>query len=169
MENYVFRKATMDDLEAVLFIIDKAKERMKSHMSGQWQDGSPSKETFIRDIKEEHLYVLTTFDKVIGVLALLDHEGAYDTLLSGEWLHNIPYKVIHRFAVHEAYLGMGVASFMLKSAELLAKSEGVQQIRIDTHERNIPMVKLLIKNGYVQCGSTLIEGTKLRIVFEKVI
>jgi GNAT superfamily N-acetyltransferase len=169
MENYVFRKATIDDLEAVLFVINKAKERMKSHMSGQWQDGSPSKETFVNDINEEHLYVLTTFDKVICVLALLDHESAYDTLLSGEWLHNLPYKVIHRFAVHEDYLGKGVASFMLKSAELQAKSEGIRQVRIDTHERNVPMVKLLLKNGYVQCGSTLIEGTKLRIVFEKVI
>lgn len=166
-DSYQFRKARDEDLEAILLIIEDARKRMKAHQSGQWQDGSPSRAVIEKDIKDGNFYVAVMLDKPIAVMAVLDYEEAYESLLSGEWAHQGRYKVIHRFAVASDYLSRGVATFMLKMCEALALAEGVHLIRIDTHEKNIPMVKLLKKNGYQKRGSTLIEKTKPRIVFEK--
>lgn len=162
-----FALATPDDLPQILHVIDDGRAALKLQNSGQWQDGTPSEQTIRSDIEARHFYVAKFDHQVIGVFALLNHEIAYDHLLTGTWDYKVPYRVIHRFAVLRPYTNQGVASMMLEASEQLAKSDGVYLIRIDTHELNIPMTKLLLKNGYQIKGTTLIEGTKLRTVFEK--
>lgn len=162
-----FTLATLTDLPEILLVIDDGRAALKLQNSGQWQDGTPSEQTIRNDIEAHHFYVAKLDNQVIGVLALLDHDVAYDHLLTGTWDDKVPYKVIHRFAVLRPYTNQGVASMMLKAAEQLAKMDGVDLIRIDTHEKNLPMTKLLLKNRYQIKGTTLIEGTKLRTVFEK--
>lgn len=159
--------ATLVDLPQILHVIDDGRAALKLQNSGQWKDGTPSEQTIRSDIESQHFYVDKIDNQVIGVLALLDHEVAYDRLLTGTWDYDVPYKVIHRFAVLRPFTRQGVASRMLLACEQLAKIDGVFLIRIDTHEKNIPMTKLLLKNGYKIKGTTLIEGTKLRTVFEK--
>lgn len=169
MNTMNFRLATLDDLTDILFIIEQARERMKHHHSGQWQDGTPSKETIMRDIDGHHFFVATRNNLIVGVTAVLDYEEAYQNLIVGQWTYEGPYKVIHRFAVHKDYLHQGVASFMLESIEHMAINEGVKLIRIDTHEKNIEMLNFLRKQGFINCGTTYIEKTKIRLVFEKLI
>ncbi len=169
MENYELRLAFLNDLPAIMAIIDDARKRMKSHESGQWQDGTPRQKTFINDIENNYLYVATSNNEIIGVMAVLDYEKGYEKLLTGMWSNNDPYLVLHRFAVKDDYLRKGVASFMLNAAENIAKTRHIRQIRIDTHEKNLEMISLLVKNQYIKKGSTLIEDTKLRVVFEKII
>lgn len=169
MENYELRRAFLNDLPAIMVIIDDAGRRMKSHESGQWQDRTPRQETFINDIENNYLYVAASNNLIVGVMAVLDYEKGYEKLLTGQWSNNDPYLVLHRFAVKNDYLRKGVASFMLKEAENLTKTRHIWQIRIDTHEKNLEMISLLVKNQYIKKGSTLIEDTKLRIVFEKII
>ena len=42
-------------------------------------------------------------------------------------------------------------------------------LRIDTHRDNIPMQKLLEKNGFVQCGIIHLSNGDERIAYEKVV
>jgi RimJ/RimL family protein N-acetyltransferase len=57
----------------------------------------------------------------------------------------------------------GIASFCL---DWCLKQCG--NIRIDTHRNNIPMIKVLGKNGYVQCGIIYLENGDERIAFQKI-
>lgn len=165
--NLQFTLATLSDLNEILAVIQDARAFLQLQNSGQWQDGTPSEQTIKSDIEAKQFYVAKFEHHVIGVLALLNHEVAYDHLLTGSWDYQTPYKVIHRFAVLRPYTKQGVASYMLDACETLAKQDHIHLIRVDTHEKNIPMTKLLLKKGYLIKGTTLIEGTKLRIVFEK--
>ena len=53
-----FRKTTEKDLDSVIKIIDEAKEFLKINNIDQWQNGYPNKEVILRDIENDHSYVL---------------------------------------------------------------------------------------------------------------
>lgn len=167
MNRYGFRLATIADLPDVLTIVEDAKRRLARHQSGQWQDGNPSQETLVADIRHHQLYVAIDGQVIIGMLAVLDDEPAYKTLESGAWHRHGSYLVIHRFATSEVYLNKGVGTFMISQVEKLAKNRLIPLIRIDTHDKNLEMKALILKCGFYECGTTLIDGTKLRTVYEK--
>ena len=63
--------------------------------------------------------------------------------------------------------------FILKKLEEVSKEKLVYSIKIDTHEDNKPMQRLLEKNWYVYCGIIYLDkepsiGEK-RMAFEKVL
>lgn len=159
--------ATLLDIDDIMAIISAAQKMMASQGSGQWQDGSPSRETILNDIYQHHFYVAKDEEEIIGVMAILDFDKDYAHLLTGAWTYKEPYMVIHRFAVKGHLRGQGVGSFMLQEAETIAKKVNITTIRIDTHDLNTPMISLLNKNGYRACGTVILEQTKLRTVFEK--
>jgi len=165
--NKTLMLAKLFDLEEILVIIEDARKFMSAQGSGQWQDGTPNKVTITNDIKNNNFYVCKMQNEIVGVLALLEYEEGYDKLLTGRWQHLGPYFVIHRFATKRSQFSKGVATFMLKEVEQIARKNNTYIIKVDTHEKNTPMCNLLLKNGYQVAGTTLIEQTKLRVVFEK--
>lgn len=162
-------KAQQNDIEEIMKIIRDAQAMMALQGTGQWQDGTPAKATILRDINNGHFYVAKDDEIIIGVMAFLDEDPEYQNLLTGAWHYGPRYKVIHRFAIKGSYRQQGVGSFLLKEAETMAKNQGVDTIRIDTHEKNIPMTRLLEKNGYQAVGTVILEKTKLRTAFEKLL
>ena len=44
-----------------------------------------------------------------------------------------------------------------------------KNLRIDTHEDNIPMRSFLLKHGFVECGIIYLENGEERIAYHKVI
>lgn len=162
-------QATLSDLPSIMKVIEDAQAVLKLQHSGQWQDGSPSIVTIRNDIENNNFYVAKKEHSVVGVFALLSYEPAYDNLLSGVWRFQAPYLVIHRFAVSSSFARQGIATKMLNYCEEIAKQNHIHVLRVDTHDKNIPMKNLLIKHGYQFAGTTLIDGTKLRSAYEKYI
>ena len=78
----------------------------------------------------------------------------------GAWLNDRPYGVVHRVAC--ASRGRGLASHCLNWC-----FEQWGNIRIDTHRNNIPMQKMLEKNGFSRCGIIFVEAGPERIAFQK--
>ena len=161
------RLAKIQDLPEIMDVVIDAQEFLKSQDSGQWQDGTPSIATIAEDSTNGRFYVWEEDEKIVGIIALLDHDADYDNLVSGKWRFSGPYIVIHRFAVRSEYHSPGIAIKMLKAVEEIAKERNIETIRIDTHEKNTPMISLLLKNGFQECGKVLIEKTKSRITFDK--
>lgn len=164
-----FLLAKFIDLPAIMTIIHEAQAFMKSQNSGQWQDGSPSENTFRQDIDNQRLYVVKDGKDILGVCAIMNYDPDYAHLTSGSWMIKEPYLVIHRFAVSEKARGSGIAKYMLLEAEKLARRQGIVSIKADTHEKNLPMISLLQATGFQKRGEVLLQQTKQRIVFEKVI
>ena len=82
--------------------------------------------------------------------------------IDGKWLNDEEYGVVHRIASNGKE--KGIAHLVFDWA--LNKCPN---LRIDTHEVNIPMRTLLIKEGFKECGIITIADGTLRIAYHKVI
>lgn len=65
--------------------------------------------------------------------------------------------------------GQGLASEIIKEIEKMCLSRKIHSIRIDTHEDNKPMQRLIEKNGFKYCGIIYLNDKSKRLAFEKLI
>lgn len=152
------RLTTLNDVDSVMQIIDDAKKYFKVNEIPQWQNGVPSKDTILSDIERGVAYVYEEDDEIIGTLAVFfEDDPNYENIMQGRWLNNSEYAVIHRVAIKQAYKGHGYASNIMKEVELLAKSRGIDNLRIDTHRLNMSMQRLIAKNNFTYCGIVMIN------------
>lgn len=164
-----FRKAEKKDIDAVMVIVGDARARIGRLGIDQWQYGYPSRDILIEDERRERLYVGVEDGEILAIFTLLvGGEPTYDTIYEGEWLtKDSKYAAIHRIAVAGSALGRGYAGAALDFAAQEARAVGLQSIRIDTHEGNVPMRRLLVKNGYTECGSIYLKDGQKRRAYEK--
>jgi RimJ/RimL family protein N-acetyltransferase len=164
------RKSKQEDIKNIMKIIEEAQEYFREMKIDQWQNGYPNEETIKDDIRNNYSYVLTDNNKIVATTALsFDGESTYDEIYEGKWLTNNKYAVVHRIAVANELKGRNIASEVLKRIEQICLGKGEHSIKIDTHEDNLSMQKLLEKNNYKYCGVIYLEGRVKRIAFEKVI
>ena len=144
------------------------------HDSGvnQWQDGYPNEEVLKSDIAAGKSYVLTDGGKVVGMVALSflpDH--CYDDI-TGAWLNDEPYAVIHRSAVSSSVRGRGCGRLLYEECEKLASANGYKNIRVDTHRDNLVMNSMLTKYGYKMCGTIFVDTAEfdaIRNAYQKIL
>ena len=48
-----------------------------------------------------------------------------------------------------------------------ARDLGMDSVRIDTHEGNVVMRRMLEKNGFVHCGTIYLMNGDARVAYEK--
>lgn len=170
-EKFLFRKAEENDLDAILTIIDAAKEYFKIKGIPQWQDGYPNRDSFILDREKGASYVLEADGKIIGTIAVyFDGDRNYDHIYEGSWLsENQPYAAIHRVAVDADRKGEGVAGKMVEEVVKMCRNRNIFRIKNDTHRLNDSMQGMLVKNGFVRCGIIYLENGEERIGFERML
>ena len=177
--NLTMRKAAEADLLAAEAILMDGKATLKAQGIPQWQGDYPSGVDVASDIEQGIGYVATgETGAPLGYVALsFDGEKTYD-VIDGAWLTSSDtaaprYAVTHRCAVSAAAAHTGVMSFMLRGCERLSRERGCESMRIDTHEKNLPMQGLIAKLGYTACGSIVLaheEGPDaLRLAYEKLL
>ncbi len=156
------RQTAYTDLDRVMEIYDHAREYMRQNGNHhQWTDGYPGRELIMADIEAKRSYVCMEGDQITGVFCYeIGEDPTYVRIYDGEWLNHETYGVVHRIA--SASHKKGVASFCLDWCFGQCRN-----IKIDTHEDNIVMQKLLSKNGYRRCGTIYLENGDPRIAFQK--
>lgn len=166
----IIRKGETRDIPEIMAIIDGAKRFFRENGIDQWQKGVPNEETVKSDIKNGENYVVEENGKVVATAMIsLRGEPAYDKICSGKWLCNEKYGVIHRVAVLPSQKRGGLASMLVKKAETITSDAGFASLRIDTHEQNIPMRKMIDKNGFVFCGTVFLADGSQRRAYEKIL
>jgi len=164
---YEIRQARVDDIGAIMDVIRGAKTFMTAQHSGQWQDQYPLREQIESDISHAAYFVVTSDNTVVGGVAVYDHDADYGSLLEGAWHHDGPYLVVHRLAVDPKCHGQGLGMRLMLHVEEKARQRSIHLIRLDTHDKNKPMVSLLAKLGYEKVGYVLLNNFKRRAAFEK--
>lgn len=165
-----FRKALETDINNIMNIISQAQAYFKKQGINQWQNNYPNFETISNDIDNNHSYVLLKEDNIVATTAVsFDGEKTYDSIYEGQWISNNEYAVIHRIAVDNNCKGLGLSSKIIKNVEELCLKKGVYSIKVDTHEENLSMQKLLKKNKFQYCGIIYLEDGSKRIAFEKIL
>ncbi len=157
------RKTAMEDLDAALSLYARARQFMKENGNpSQWGDSHPPKSQVIEDIRRGHSYLCVEGGQTLGIFYYAkETEPTYAKIYGGAWLNDAPYGVMHRVAAPGAK--KGVASFCVRWC--LKESGG--NIRIDTHKDNIPMQKMLEKNGFLQCGTIRLSDGSPRLAYQK--
>ena len=128
----------------------------------QWADYYPPQELTRTDIARGNCYLCIRDGRIQGVCAALPEEDPYYKVIDGKWLNEDPYCAVHRVASRMEV--PGVAGEMLDWA-----LERWGNLRIDTHDDNLPMQRLLAKKGFTLCGRFIFEDGMSRLAYQKVL
>lgn len=157
----VIRYAEEKDVETILRIYADARRYMSQNGNpSQWKDNYPSEETVRCDMAEKNLYVMEASGAVQGVFAFIIGEDDTYSDIRGQWLSDSRYGTIHRIAKDKAARGM------MREAVAFCRDK-IDHLRIDTHRDNEVMKRLILQNGFIQCGIICGRDGQPRIAYEK--
>ena len=141
MAEIYLRRAQLQDLPAIMKIIDDAKELLKKNGSPQWQNGYPNQETLTQDIAMLTNWVLINDNKVAATATLqLTPEPTYRNITQGQWQQpDEPYATIHRVAISSNYRGQGLSKLLFSNLLTVGQMQGIKNFRVDTHRSNKAM------------------------------
>ncbi|QSX34224.1 GNAT family N-acetyltransferase [Shewanella avicenniae] len=155
-------KASLADVPRMLAIYQHARQFMAANGNAQqWGDGYPAQAQLEQDIAKGHSYLCVDNGTVIATFYFaIEEEPTYQMIEDGTWLNARPYGVLHRIAVQSDK--KGIATFCLNWC-----FELVGNMRIDTHEQNLPMRRVLEKLGYQYCGVIYVRDGSARLAYQK--
>ncbi len=167
------RKSTFSDLSRIMSIFAEARKTIAALGINQWQNGYPEEEIISSDIEKGESFSVEIGGNVEGTFVMiLSGEPTYDKIYSGAWKsgnENRSYLTVHRVAISVSSRGSGISGEIIKFAEKFARENQKNSLRIDTHEGNVVMRRMLEKNGFSYCGIIYLESGEARVAYEKLI
>lgn len=160
----MIRPAANADLPRLLEIYAAARAYMKQTGNPtQWPDNYPAAEDLAEDIALHRLYVVEAQDGRICGCFMLDAgpDPTYDIIFDGSWRSDSPYGVIHRVASDGTQ--RGVLSQCVGFA-----AQRFCHLRIDTHERNLPMQRALAWEGFTHRGTIITDDGTPRLAYDRI-
>jgi hypothetical protein len=155
------RLALPKDFPSIQAIYAEARSFMrKSGNPAQWGANHPDWSLIAEDYAQGELYVLYDAKGLYGVFALKKGEDPTYAHIAGQWLSSAPYLTIHSLAsggTHKAVFKEALAFSLTQSRHL----------RIDTHEKNALMRKLILANGFVSTGQCREPDGSERVCYER--
>lgn len=144
-----FRQATLEDLPALMEIVQDAIKILCQQGSPQWQNGyGPNEEKLRNDIEAKVMFVLEDVS-ILAMGALIPGvDPVYTAIQDGQWEGHASYLSIHRIAVAKQSSGKGLAKSLLIHLVNEGHRQGVRDVRIDTHELNIGMQRAILATGF---------------------
>ena len=156
------RLAKIEALDKIKEIYDSAKTFMdQSGNQSQWINGYPQKELLAKNITDGDLYICAEEDKIVGVFCFFQNadDPTYRKIYNGKWLNDKPYGTIHRMASDGAISGLleKTMPFCLGLTD---------NVRIDTHADNKPMLDAVRRYGFRHCGVIYVADGSPREAFQ---
>lgn len=165
----IFRKASPDDVDGIMPVIDYARNKMLSEGKKQWDTAYPLREHISADIGGGNGYVLCHGTEIIAYGAIFNGEPAYADI-QGKWPGgDCRFIVLHRLAVAACARRHGMATRFFHHAVQLAQRQGIHSFRVDTNFDNTAMLSLLDKLGFTHCGEVHYAPGKTRMAYEKLL
>lgn len=164
MQEIEIRRAGVGDVDKIMTVYESARRYMRScgNMQ-QWTSGYPDRCDIEADIKAGNCCVGVDAGGCIAMVFafIIGHDCTYD-VIDGAWLNDNPYGTIHRMASNGRYAGM---------LELCVDycMRRVSDLRLDTHEVNIPMRSAAERLGFIRCGIIICRDGTPRIAYHKTI
>ena len=155
---YHIRPSQPQDLDTIMQIFDVARLKMRAAGNDvQWVNGYPQRALVEQDITRGESFVCcNAAGEVVATFAfIVGNDPTYD-YIEGAWLNNEPYGTIHRLGSLEGVHGV------FHAVVEWAKGR-IRYVRLDTHEKNTPMLRLAEHEGFVYCGVIYVaDGTPRR-------
>ncbi|MBO5952888.1 MAG: N-acetyltransferase [Oscillospiraceae bacterium] len=159
----MIRLAVEADLPRLGEVFDDARAFMRANGNDvQWTDGYPRQQVLLEDIRAGQLYVIEEAGRVCACFMLAaGPDPTYEVIFDGSWGADKPYGVIHRVASDGSCRGV-VAQVVAFAQQYF------DYLRIDTHEKNIPMQQAVKRLGFTCRGGIYTHDGTPRIAFDRV-
>lgn len=165
---YSLEIAKINDLELCYKIVDAGRKFQQEQGFTQWTEDYPNFETIKNDINAKKGYVLKSDGIIAGYMCIdFDGEPAYNNI-QGQWQTGEPYAVVHRMAFSKEFRGQGLANIAFGLIDELCLSKNVESIRVDTDFPNKRMQHILQKNGFIERGVIIFQGSG-KIAYDKIL
>lgn len=173
-----FQKANVAHIEQLVALYTDARAAIAAFHIDQWQDGYPRMADIENDILRDELWIGMTGNRIDCAAALLcgktgetSVEHTYDRIENGSWLTctRTNYAAVHRMACASWARGTGCALQMMAYLADIARKNGKWSLRIDTHEGNLAMRKMLSKSGFTYCGIIFLTTGEKRVAYERIL
>ena len=150
--NFLIRRANSRDLPALEQLYAQARAFLReSGNPDQWGEDKPTLEQIQQDINLGYSFVCMENGRLAAAFSFHTKGEPTYTHIEGEgWPDNGEYGVVHRLATGTSRTGAAAHC---------------RQVRIDTHEDNIPMQHLLEKLGFTPCGTIYLEDGSPRLAY----
>lgn len=158
----MIRKATKEDLPAIMPIYATARAYMRANGNMTQWDGIDAPEWQLEnDIRLGQLYVWEKNGIHASFAFIIGDDATYSTIENGAWLSSSPYGTIHRLGSDGQYKGVfaEIVEWALKL---------IPHLRADTHSNNATMQYLLQKNGFQRVGIIYVPDGSPRMAFEQI-
>ena len=166
----MIRKANIRDFETLRLLFAEARRTIAALGIDQWQDGYPYDDVIRDGIAKQETYVVESDGGIYATFVLVDDgEPTYDKIYDGHWLtgnDSRDYVAIHRVVISLAKRGLGLSTTILDYAASHAASLGRRSLRIDTHNGNAVMRRMLAKHGFVYCGIVHVQNDAPFVAYE---
>lgn len=127
----------------------------------QWGGAYPPGSLIAEDIEKRRLFVVESGGRVRGVFAfIIGPDDSYAVIEDGSWLSDGEYGTIHRIA------GDGESHGTVGAAVDFCSGR-IGHLRIDTHESNAVMRRLIERNGFERRGIIHVADGSPRIAYER--
>ena len=165
------RLAEKKDIDRIMQIISDARESIGRLGIDQWQYGYPTRDIVKEDVLlERGFVVIDDENKICATFALMfNGEPTYKKIYCGAWISDGEYLALHRIAINSDHRGKGIAEEIIKFLCEISNEKGYSSVRVDTHHGNIPMRKMLEKNGFEYCGTIRLLDGQERVAYEKLV
>ncbi len=161
MSKIEIRKAKYSDLDVLLGVYQKARGIMRSTGNPtQWSGGYPQRELLEEDISLGRLFVVECDGVTVGSFVFfIGQDPVYTHIEQGEWKGKGEYGVLHKVASNGTVKGVFAHIYNF------AKSK-ITYLRIDTHQDNVVMQRVLDKHGFIRAGIVYMADGSPRIAYE---
>ena len=155
------RPAVKNDLPSIMPLFEVARQFMASTgNANQWIAGYPQEELMAEEIAKEHCFVIVHQDEIVATFCLIiGKDPTYDIIEEGAWLNDLPYGTVHRLASCGKMKGMGKVCFDWCF-------EQIPNIRVDTHQDNKVMQRVLETYGFQYCGIIYTHNGTERLAYQ---
>ena len=158
------RKAQLEDLPAITAIYQKARDFMAANGNPtQWQGGYPTLDLLQDDINIRGCLYVVEEDGVphAAFAFMLGRDATYAVIENGSWLNDeAPYGTIHRVGSD------GTLHHVFATVADYCKTI-ISNLRVDTHQDNLPMQHVITKYGFQYCGIIHVEDGSPRLAYQK--
>lgn len=155
------RKATTEDLQALLEIFAKARQFMQAQGNAdQWGKSYPEQAILENDIALGRSYLCEENGEILATFVLAMGEDSTYSVIEGEWLNDRPYGTIHRVATSGTLRGMTDIIFSWAF-------DAVGNLRGDTHADNHLMQRAFERGGFEHCGTIWVKDGSARLAYQR--
>ena len=151
-----YRKAQIQDVPSIIQLTKEVVVVLNSEGNYQWDHSYPLESDFLRDIKNDVLWVAELNGEVAGFAALTEDQP--EEYADAGLDLSITTVVPHRVAVSLRHQGHGIAYHFMKIADELSRQRGYEYIRVDTNSKNKRMQRVIEKSGYQFSGEIMFKN-----------